>query len=138
MSILGNVISTAPGTTVIAPKASWELISTGITKTVPGDTITAPKASSLPILEGPTKTLPVLITVVPNISPEIILEPTYGTGNFILSCLEHFPKIRKIYGIEYHKEYEWIFKTSLLSFRISLEHFFFAKNTVAPPQNGSI
>lgn len=48
------------------------------------------------------------------ISPDVILEPTYGTGNFILSSLENFPKIRKVYGIEFHKNYEWSFKAKLL------------------------
>lgn len=49
------------------------------------------------------------------ISPDIIIEPTYGTGNFIISSLEQFQNIKKIYGIEIHKEYEWSFKSKLLT-----------------------
>lgn len=48
------------------------------------------------------------------ISPDVIIEPTYGGGNFILSSLEKFSKISKIYGIEIHKNYEWSFKAKLL------------------------
>ncbi len=48
------------------------------------------------------------------IFPDLVIEPTYGTGNFILSSLEHFPNIKKIYGIEFHKNYEWSFKSKLL------------------------
>ena len=49
-----------------------------------------------------------------NFEPDIILEPTYGIGNFIISSIEIFPNLKKIYGVEINKEFAWWFKRSLL------------------------
>ena len=40
-----------------------------------------------------------------NFTPQIIIEPTCGAGNFILSALNVFDNVEKIYGIEIHKPY---------------------------------
>lgn len=39
------------------------------------------------------------------ISPETIIEPTCGLGNFILAAMDEFKKCRKFIGIEVNKEY---------------------------------
>jgi len=51
-----------------------------------------------------------------NISPEIILEPTCGKGNFIISSLKVFKDIKYIYGIEIYKPYIWETKFSILDY----------------------
>ncbi len=51
---------------------------------------------------------------VAGFKPDIILEPTYGTGNFLLSAIEKFPSVKKIYGIELRMEHDWAFKAALL------------------------
>ena len=48
------------------------------------------------------------------ISPRIIIEPTYGTGNFIFAALKSFPKAELVYGVEVQDKYEWHFKLALL------------------------
>lgn len=48
------------------------------------------------------------------ISPRIIIEPTYGTGNFILAALKSFPKVELVYGVEIQEKYEWHLKLALL------------------------
>jgi len=40
------------------------------------------------------------------ISPELLIEPTCGTGNFIWASLETFPKIKTIYGVEIKESYQ--------------------------------
>ena len=52
------------------------------------------------------------------VMPDLVLEPTFGTGNFILSALDVFPGIKKVYGIEIHKGHEWAFKSKLLHNRL--------------------
>jgi len=50
-----------------------------------------------------------------NINPQIVIEPTCGKGSFILSVLEHFPQIEKIFGIEIYPKYVWETKFSILN-----------------------
>lgn len=50
------------------------------------------------------------------INPQVVIEPTCGKGNFILSSLEHFPKIEKIIGIEIYPKYVWETKFSILNY----------------------
>ena len=67
------------------------------------------------------------------VTPEIIIEPTCGKGNFIISCLETFDNIKYIYGIEIYKPYIWETKFSILDYflnkkfynipEISINHF---------------
>jgi hypothetical protein len=52
-----------------------------------------------------------------NIEPKIIIEPTFGKGNFILAALRTFSNIGQIIGVEIYKPYVWQAKFSVL------EHF---------------
>jgi hypothetical protein len=54
-----------------------------------------------------------------NISPEIIIEPTCGKGNFIIASLSNFKAIKKVFGIEIYKPYVWETKFSILDFFLS-------------------
>ncbi|RLD56292.1 MAG: hypothetical protein DRJ01_15430, partial [Bacteroidetes bacterium] len=56
-----------------------------------------------------------------NTAPEIIIEPTCGKGNFIISSLNTFENIKYIYGVEIYKPYVWETKFSILDY--------FLKNT---------
>lgn len=51
-----------------------------------------------------------------NISPEIIIEPTCGEGNFIIASLKNFNSTRSIFGVEIHKPYVWETKFKILQF----------------------
>ena len=44
----------------------------------------------------------------------MIVEPTYGAGNFVLAALKAFPLARLVYGVEIQEKYEWQLKMSLL------------------------
>jgi type I restriction-modification system DNA methylase subunit len=48
------------------------------------------------------------------ISPDIIIEPTFGKGSFLISALKYFPKLKKIYGVEIHEPYYWHSKFTIL------------------------
>lgn len=54
-----------------------------------------------------------------NISPEIIIEPTCGKGNFIIASLSNFKAVKKVFGIEIHKPYVWETKFGILDFFLS-------------------
>ncbi len=54
-----------------------------------------------------------------NISPEIIIEPTCGNGNFIVASLSNFKAAKKVFGIEIYKPYVWETKFSILDFYLS-------------------
>ena len=54
-----------------------------------------------------------------NISPEIIIEPTCGKGNFIIASLFNFKAIKKVFGIEIYKPYVWETKFSIIDFFLS-------------------
>ena len=54
-----------------------------------------------------------------DISPEIIIEPTCGKGNFILASLSNFKAIKKVFGIEIYKPYVWETKFSIIDFFLS-------------------
>jgi len=54
-----------------------------------------------------------------NVSPEIVIEPTCGKGNFIIASLSHFKAIKKIFGIEIYKPYVWETKFNILDFFLS-------------------
>lgn len=61
----------------------------------------------------------VLNLVEKNISPEIIIEPTCGKGNFIIASLRNFKNIKSIIGVEIHKPYVWETKFSIADFFLS-------------------
>ena len=50
------------------------------------------------------------------IKPEVIIEPTCGKGNFIISCLQTFNDIKYIYGIEIYRPYVWETKFRILDY----------------------
>ncbi|MDZ4683034.1 MAG: hypothetical protein SH848_21220 [Saprospiraceae bacterium] len=50
------------------------------------------------------------------IQPKVVIEPTFGKGNFILAALKTFPQIEKIIGVEIYKPYVWQTKFSLLEY----------------------
>jgi len=54
-----------------------------------------------------------------NISPEIVIEPTCGKGNFIIASLSCFKTIKKLLGIEIFKPYVWETKFNILDFFLS-------------------
>lgn len=54
-----------------------------------------------------------------NISPEIVIEPTCGKGNFIIASLRNFENIKNIYGVEIYKPYVWETKFSIVDFFLS-------------------
>ena len=49
------------------------------------------------------------------ISPQIIIEPTYGAGNFILAALRSFPTAELVYGVEIQAKYQWHCKVAVLA-----------------------
>jgi len=54
-----------------------------------------------------------------NINPQLIIEPTCGKGNFIISAFNHFPKIEYVFGIEIYPQYVWETKFSILDYFIT-------------------
>ena len=54
-----------------------------------------------------------------NISPEIVIEPTCGKGNFIIASLRNFKNIKKVFGVEIYKPYVWETKFSIVDFFLS-------------------
>lgn len=53
------------------------------------------------------------------ISPDIIIEPTFGKGSFLISALKYFPELKKIYGIEIYESYYWESKFAILELFIN-------------------
>jgi hypothetical protein len=51
-----------------------------------------------------------------NISPEIIIEPTCGKGNFIIAALANFKEIKQVFGIEIYKPYVWQTKFNIINY----------------------
>ncbi len=47
-------------------------------------------------------------------TPEIVVEPTFGKGSFILSALKTFPKLKQVYGVEIYESYLWFAKFAIL------------------------
>lgn len=54
-----------------------------------------------------------------NVSPEIIIEPTCGKGNFIVASLKHFNNAKKVFGVEIYKPYVWESKFNIIDFYLS-------------------
>ena len=50
------------------------------------------------------------------LSPEIIVEPTCGKGNFIVASIRNFSNIKHIFGIEIYKPYVWETKFNIINF----------------------
>lgn len=51
-----------------------------------------------------------------NISPKILLEPTCGKGNFILSAIKTFDSLQQVFCIEIQEKYLWHLKFELLDY----------------------
>jgi len=49
-----------------------------------------------------------------DISPDVLIEPTCGKGNFIISSLSKFPTIKQIFAIEIYKPYIWETKFNII------------------------
>ncbi len=43
-----------------------------------------------------------------------MIEPTFGKGSFLISALEYFPKLERIYGVEIYEPYYWQAKFDIL------------------------
>ena len=50
------------------------------------------------------------------INPQILLEPTCGRGNFILSAIQIYGSLEKVFGIEIQEKYLWELKFALLEY----------------------
>ncbi len=53
------------------------------------------------------------------ISPEIVIEPTCGKGNFILAALQYFKSTKTVIGIEIYKPYTWECKFNIIDFYLN-------------------
>jgi hypothetical protein len=53
------------------------------------------------------------------VSPEIVVEPTCGKGNFIIASLSKFKNIKYVFGVEIYKPYVWETKFSIADFFLS-------------------
>jgi hypothetical protein len=60
-----------------------------------------------------------LCLVSKNISPEVVIEPTCGKGNFIIATLRNFKNIKNVFGVEIYKPYVWETKFSIVDFFLS-------------------
>lgn len=47
-------------------------------------------------------------------APSIIVEPTCGEGNFVVSAIRNFPAVKYIYCIDVQEKHEWLFKLNIL------------------------
>lgn len=54
-----------------------------------------------------------------NISPEVVIEPTCGKGNFIIASLRNFDNIKNVFGVEIYKPYVWETKFNIVDFFLS-------------------
>lgn len=54
-----------------------------------------------------------------NISPEVVIEPTCGKGNFIIASLRNFKNIKYVFGVEIYRPYVWETKFSIVDFFLS-------------------
>jgi len=52
--------------------------------------------------------------ILEELSPNILIEPTFGKGSFIVSAIETFPTLQQIHGVEIHEPYCWHTKFSIL------------------------
>ena len=58
----------------------------------------------------------ILRLVSRGISPQIIVEPTCGKGNFVIASLKHFTEIENVIGVEIYKPYVWETKFNIIHF----------------------
>lgn len=60
-----------------------------------------------------------LLLTTKNVSPEIVIEPTCGKGNFIVASLKRFDSVKKVFGIEIYKPYVWESKFNIIDFYLN-------------------
>jgi hypothetical protein len=53
------------------------------------------------------------------IDPEVMIEPTFGEGNFIVAAIKKFANLQTIYGVEIYKSYVWQAKFNILDIFLS-------------------
>lgn len=58
------------------------------------------------------------------VMPQVVIEPTFGKGNFILAALQTFPNLEIIIGVEIYKPYFWETQFGILAY--------FLQNPVRP------
>lgn len=63
----------------------------------------------------------VALVVHKGISPEVVIEPTCGKGNFVLAAIKAFPSLQEIIAIEVYKPYLFQAKMNLLHYYLSRE-----------------
>jgi len=51
-----------------------------------------------------------------DVSPEIVIEPTCGKGNFIIVSLQNFKNIQNVFGVEIYKPYLWETKFNIINY----------------------
>ncbi|MEG1497886.1 MAG: SAM-dependent methyltransferase [Bacteroidales bacterium] len=51
-----------------------------------------------------------------DVSPEVVIEPTCGKGNFIIASLVNFNHLQTVFGIEIYKPYVWECKFNIVDF----------------------
>ena len=51
-----------------------------------------------------------------NLNPKILIEPTCGKGNFIISAIQTFDSLQQIFGIEIQEKHLWQLKFNLLTY----------------------
>lgn len=56
------------------------------------------------------------------VSPGLLLEPTFGKGNFILAALNALPSIQHVIGVEIYKPYVWAAKFGILQYFLEDEN----------------
>jgi hypothetical protein len=47
-------------------------------------------------------------------TPDALIEPTCGGGNFVVSAIKFFPTLKYVYCVDVQKRYEWLFKLNML------------------------
>jgi len=47
-------------------------------------------------------------------TPDAVIEPTCGEGNFVISAIKIFPTLKHIYCVDTQSKYEWLFKLNIL------------------------
>ena len=52
-------------------------------------------------------------------APDILVEPTCGTGAFVLSALKHFPSLQVVHGLEIYAPYYWQTKGRILEWALT-------------------
>jgi len=62
-----------------------------------------------------------------NINPEVLIEPSCGTGNFIITSLKQFSNLKKIYAVE-------LFKPYIITAKLKILELFLENETLIKPK----